>query len=93
MEKETMIKTAKQILTFGIGVGAGCVVGNAVRFTTPANIGAVKRLCIGVASLAMGCMLGDKTSEYVSGQIDMAMDAIEVEPTETVEEIPEVEVV
>ena len=67
MKKLEAIKTASQII---VSVGVGAIVGNAVKITTPGNLGLVKKICVGVGSFVLSNMVSEKAIEYVDEKID-----------------------
>lgn len=70
MTKELIVKRTKQIGGIVIGIGVGAIVGNAVKFTTPAEIGRITKACVGVGSLLLGGLAADATSKYFNACID-----------------------
>jgi len=67
MKKLEVIKTASQIV---VSVGVGAIVGNAIKYTTPANINIAKKVCIGIGTVVLTNMIGDKAIEYSDQKID-----------------------
>lgn len=51
-------------------VGAGAIVGNAVRFTTPSGLSVLKRACIGLGSFVLGSVAGDACINYTNNFVD-----------------------
>lgn len=72
MEEKKALNGLKTIATIVVSAGATVIVGNAVRFTTPETIGAIKKACVGFGTLVLGSMLADKASEYTEQKIDQA---------------------
>ncbi len=74
MTKKEILKTgAKLIVSFGVG----CIVTNAVAFTTPVlALGLVKRAAIGVGSFVMSSMVSDKAADYTDEKIDEIESAV-----------------
>lgn len=96
MKKEEVLKTGKQIITVVVSAGVGMIVANAVKMTTPLNVGVLKKLSIGAGSFVLGSMLSDKATEYTDQTIDKVADQVkemfdesEEEPKENVEELAE----
>ena len=85
MEKKELVKTIKQVATLVVGVGVGLIAGHAVKAVTPSDMGALKKLCVGAGSLAIGMMAQDKVTDYVEEQIDNAVEMVE-DSDETAEE-------
>lgn len=72
MTKRELIKSGIKVV---VSVGVGCIVTNAVAFTTPVvGIGVIKKLCIGAGSFALSTMVSDKTTEYTDKKIDEGLD-------------------
>lgn len=68
-----------------VTVGAGAIVGNAVRFTTPSGLGVLKRACIGLGSFVLGSVAGDVCVNYTNGFVD----GLKFGATKTIEIITE----
>lgn len=73
MTKMEVVKGISQII---VSVGVGCIVGHAVRFTTPSDIGTIKKFCVAAGSGILGSMLSDKASEYTNAKIDEIVTAV-----------------
>lgn len=73
MKKLEVIKTVGGII---VSVGVGAIVGNAVKYTTPSNIGTIKKVCIGVGSLVLTSMVGDKAVQYTEKKISDAAKSV-----------------
>lgn len=95
MEKKEVLKTVKQVVTVVVSAGVGAIVGNAVRHTSPADMGLFKKACVGVGSLVLGSMLSDKASEYTDAKIDETVEEVQnmFAQTEEATDIVEEEVV
>lgn len=89
MTKEVAVKTIKQVGGIAISFGVAVIVGNAVKFTTPATIGKLTKVCVGLGSFALGGLAADATVKYANQQIDEIADAVEInlDKTETEEPI------
>lgn len=73
MKKMDMIKTVGGII---VSVGVGAIIGNAIKCTTPSNVGTIKRFCIGAGSLVLTSMIGDKAVQYTEDKICKAVQSI-----------------
>lgn len=62
-----IIKTVSDIV---VSVGAGAVVGNAIKATTPLDLTLVKKISLGVGGFVLSSMAGSYASKYVTDQID-----------------------
>ena len=67
MKKLEMVKTITQIV---VSVGVGGIVGNAIKFTTPASVSLAKKVCIGVGSMILSNMVSDKAVQYSDQKIE-----------------------
>ena len=67
MRKLEMVKSVTQIV---VSVGVGSIVGNAIKFTTPASSNLVKKVCIGVGSMILSNMVSDKAVQYSDQKIE-----------------------
>lgn len=70
---------------FIVTVGAGAIVGNAVRFTTPSGLGVLKRACIGLGSFVLGSIAGSACVDHA----DDFIDGLRLGITKTIEIINE----
>lgn len=78
MTKEVIVKRTKQIGGIVIGLGVGAIVGNAVKFTTPGDLGRLMKACVGLGSFALGGLAADATVKYANKQIDDMADLIDI---------------
>lgn len=56
--------------------GAGAVVGNAVKASTPANLKTINKVLIGVGGFVLSSMVADQASKHVKTVITDNVDAI-----------------
>lgn len=70
MDKSEIVELAANII---ISMACGTVVGNAIRFTTPANINTVNKVLVRIGTFCIGSMVGEKVSIYT---IDMVKKSI-----------------
>lgn len=70
MDKKEIIKTVGGIV---VSVGVGGIVGNIVKATTPASVGLIKKVCIGVGTVVLSNMATDKAVEYSTNKLDNIM--------------------
>ena len=90
MTKDAIVKRVKQIGGLAIAIGVSAIVGNAVKFTTPSDIGKLTKACVGFGSFALGGLAADATVKYANQKIDEAAEMINL-GTESIgasEEIP-----
>lgn len=66
MTKLTLLKAAVEII---VSVGVGAIISNAVKATTPANVGFIKKLCIGMGALILTGMVTDSATKYTEEKI------------------------
>lgn len=64
-----IIATAKSIIGLAASVGAGQVVTNVIRTTTPYQISKVGKVLTGVGGFVIGTMVGDAASKYAEGRM------------------------
>lgn len=74
MSKRNMIKG---ILGFGASVGAGMIVTNVARATTPLGAGKIYKGFIRLGTFAIGGIVGDKAEAWIGKQVDNIADGIE----------------
>jgi hypothetical protein len=70
-----IVKGAAGIAT---SVGAGAVVGNAIKATTPANLKPVSKVLIGIGGIALSSIAGDLAATYIENQIQGIADSARV---------------
>jgi len=73
MKKLDILKGVAELV---VSVGVSAIVGNTIKTTTPPDIHMIKRVCVGVGGFVLSGMIGDKTAEYASKQIDDLSDKI-----------------
>ena len=64
------INTVKTVVGLVTGVGAGTILGNAVRATTPPTVTRLGKITITIGTFFVGSMVGDITAKYATGQVD-----------------------
>ena len=64
------IDTVKTVVGLVTGVGAGTIVGNIVKATTPETVTRVGRITIVIGTFFVGGMVGDAAAKYATGQVD-----------------------
>lgn len=67
---------AKFVIEFVTTAGVGCVVGNIITATTPADLSTAKKIGIKIGSLVIGAMVSSKVEEYVDEKIEEAEEFI-----------------
>jgi uncharacterized membrane protein len=73
MKKIEIVKTVGGII---VSVGVGAIVGNVIKDTTPEDVGKIKKMCIGLGSVVLTNMVGDKAVTYIEDKVDNAVKAI-----------------
>lgn len=85
MTKKDILKTC---IKLGVSFGVGCIMTNAVAFTTPVlALGVAKRAAIGLGSFVLSSMVSEKATDYT----DEKIDEIEEEVRKFIEENKEEE--
>lgn len=64
------------VVTSVVSTGVGTVVGHAVKATTPADLNNVKKLSVGVGSLAIGAFVSSGASKTLGDKIQNTMDQV-----------------
>jgi lipoate-protein ligase A len=67
------LSITKGIIATAVSFGAGNIVANAIKATTPADISTYKRVIIGIGGLAVGGMVADQAVKYTNDSIDEAI--------------------
>jgi hypothetical protein len=60
----------KKVVGFIVSLGVGSIITNAVKSTTPAQLGPIKKILIWVGSLVLGSMVVDQAVKYADDKID-----------------------
>lgn len=89
----------KNLIKFGLGTvamfGVDEIIGNAIKYVNPQKMNMAKKICVGVASLAISGCVTKAVNNYLDETIDEVFDFIEgILTKEEVEECtdePEVE--
>jgi hypothetical protein len=86
------ITVTKLAVTGMTSWGAGTIVKNAIKVTTPADIGSVKKIGVFLGGFAIAGIVSDAASKYTGGIIDECVDVYEkVKSGQTVHNITDVE--
>lgn len=86
----------KSVIKFGVSAlamfGVDEIVGNAIKHVNPQTMSVAKKICVGVASMAISGCVVKAVNNYIDETIDEVFDAIEgfLTKDETTDE-PEVE--
>ena len=83
MNKITIVKSVTGLIA---SAGAGAVVSNAIKATTPGDINKFNKVMIGVGSFAITGLVGAAAAKHVEGMIDEVTDKINPEKDETTED-------
>lgn len=67
----------KTVTTLLVSTGAGAIVGNAIKATTPAEITTLNKVTIAAGSFALSGLVGGAASKYTSKQIDDTVTQIQ----------------
>lgn len=83
MNKITIVKSVTGLIA---SAGAGAVVSNAIKATTPADVTKFNKVMIGVGSFAITGLVGAAAAKHVEGMIDEVTSKINPEQDETTED-------
>lgn len=72
MNKLNILKSATGMI---VSAGAGAIVGNAIKASTPADVKTVGKVLIAVGGFALTGMVGEMASKYTSDSIDEVAEA------------------
>lgn len=71
----------KNLIKFGLGTiamfGVDEVIGNAIKYVNPQKMNLAKKICVGVASLAISGCVAKAVNNYLDETIDEVFDFIE----------------
>lgn len=71
------IAVTKLVATGATSWGAGIIVKNAIKVTTPADIGSIKKIGVFLGGFAVAGIVSDAASRYTGGIIDDCVNAYE----------------
>lgn len=72
MNKLNILKSATGMI---VSAGAGTIVGNAIKASTPADVKTVNKVLIAVGGFALTGMVGEMASKYATDSIDEVAEA------------------
>lgn len=65
-----------KIADIGVGIGAGAVVTNLVKSTTPAGTNPLMKVAVGIGSMVISNMVGDAASKFVKRNVEELSDEL-----------------
>lgn len=68
-----IFKTVTDIVVSG---AVGAIVGNAIKMSTPADLSQIQKIYLGIGTFALVSMVGTKTANYTTQQIDETVTQI-----------------
>lgn len=68
----------KNVITTVVSIGVGTIVGNVVKQSTPADAKIVQKICVGVGSFVLSCMVGGYASKYAEEETVTTIEQIKV---------------
>lgn len=74
--KKNISDMLKNAVSFVASAGVTIIVDEAVKHVIPVNKNILKKICVGVGSVTLSYMIGDKVSEYVGKEIDSIQEEI-----------------
>ena len=77
------IKIIKAGASFVVSVGAGMIVSNVVKCTTPAATKAIMKICVAIGGFALSNLVGSAASDHTEKEIDKFVDTIKNATTDT----------
>lgn len=72
-KKLEMVKGGVELL---LALGVSTLVGGAIAIVKPAKLGAIKKVAVSAAGLAISSMAIDGVTDYVEKQIDKTVDEV-----------------
>lgn len=73
MKKLEVVKAVAGIV---VSLGAGAVVGNAIKFTSPEDLKVLAKVGVGIGGFVISAMVGDAAAKYTEEQIDSVVDGV-----------------
>lgn len=71
------VNVISTVITALVSSGAGSIVGNAIKLTTPANASILKKTSIGLGGLALSSMAGAAAARHTGEKIGETLDQIQ----------------
>lgn len=59
-------------------LGAGAVVGNAIKATTPTDLKLAQKILVGIGGVALSSIAGERAAAYIESQIQGVADGIKL---------------
>lgn len=89
--KINILGIVKSVTGLAAGTGAGVIVGNLVKATTPDDLGKVQKVLVGIGGYTISAVLGDLSAKYVNDQIDGYAERLNeiIHPSEEVQKAAE----
>jgi hypothetical protein len=85
MNAYPLIKLAADLL---VSIGAGAVVSNAIKVSTPENAKAIQKIAIGVGGFVLSGMAGEMAVKYTDQNIDNAVDQFKAAKDKVKKKLP-----
>lgn len=73
-----VLPIVKTVVGIATSFGAGAVIGNAIKATTPPNLKLVSKVFIGLGALGISGALGDIAGSYMESQIQAFADGARI---------------
>jgi hypothetical protein len=70
------LNVVKTIVEATVSLGAGAVVGNTIKATTPLTAKPYQRVAIGIGSVVLSALVGDIASKKATDQIDTTVSQV-----------------
>lgn len=83
MNKLSILKSATGMIA---SAGAGAVVGNAIKASTPVDIKTSGKVLVMVGGVVLSSMVGDMASKYTANSIDDMAESLKPESETTTED-------
>lgn len=69
-----IVPMVKGIVGLATSLGAGAVVGNAIKATTPENMKLASKILVGIGGATLSVIAGEVASAYIENQIQDTVD-------------------
>lgn len=83
MNKLNLLKSTTGLI---VSAGAGAVVGNAIKASTPEDVKTAGKVLIVIGGAVLSSMVGDMASKYTADSIDDVAEGLKKSTTETDED-------
>lgn len=71
------LATVKRVVGIVAGAGTGFVIGNAIKATSPQDMGAIGKIATSIGGFVMGGIVGNAAGKYTDEAIDDVVEFVD----------------